>query len=68
VIVERPSGMFHIWKTNPIKDEDNLKQTSIDASDSSKMVLGARITTFFSAWVVLSDSSGKKRAPFAVKP
>jgi hypothetical protein len=68
VIVERPSGMFHIWKTNPIKDADNLKQTSIDTSDSSKMVLVARIKTFFSVWVVLSDASGKKSAPFEVKP
>jgi hypothetical protein len=66
VIVERPRGMFHIWKTNPIKDKDNLKQTSIDASDSSNMVLVKRIKTFYSAWVVLSDASGKKSAPFEV--
>jgi hypothetical protein len=68
VIVERPRGMFHIWKTNPIKDKDNLKQTSIDESDSKEMVLVKRINTFYSAWIVLSDPSGRKSAPFAVKP
>jgi hypothetical protein len=67
VIVERPRGMFHIWKTNPIKDKDNLKQTSIDDSDSSNMVLVKRIKTFYSAWVVLSDGNGVKSAPFEVK-
>ena len=68
VIVERPRGMFHIYKTNPLKDEDNLKETKIDASDSKDMALGKRLGTFVSVWVVLSDSSGNKSAPFAVKP
>ena len=67
VIVERPKGMFHIYKTNPIKDKDNLKETRIDTADSKDMVLVKRIGTFFSVWVVLSDSSGNKSAPFAVK-
>lgn len=68
VIVERPRGMFHIYKTNPLKDKDNLKETKIDASDSKDMVLVKRIDTFVSVWLVLSDSSGNKSAPFAVKP
>ena len=68
VIVERPHGLFHIYKTNPLKDKDNLKETKIDASDSKDMVLVNRIKTFFSVWVVLSDASGNKSAPFAVKP
>lgn len=65
VIVERPSGMFHIWKTNPIENEKNLKETGIDKSDSAKMAL-PRIKKSSSVWVVLSDPSGKKRAPFEV--
>jgi hypothetical protein len=68
VIIERPKGMFHIYKTNPLKDKDNLKETKIDTSDSKDMVLVNRIGSFFSVWVVLSDSSGNKSAPFAVKP
>jgi hypothetical protein len=68
VIVERPKGMFHIYKTSPLKDKDNLKETKIDASDSKDMVLVKRIGTFVSVWLVLSDSSGNKSAPFAVKP
>ena len=68
VIVERPRGMFHIWKTNPITKPDNLAQTSIDASDSGGMALVAKAGAFFSIWVVLSDAAGAKRPPFAVKP
>lgn len=68
VIVERPKGMFHIYKTNPIKDKDNLKESKIDKSDSKEMVLVARIKTFHSVWVVLSDAAGNKSAPFEVTP
>jgi hypothetical protein len=68
VILERPRGMFHVWKTNPIKDAGNLGQTAIDVSDSARMVLVARASTFFSAWLVLSDPAGGKRPPIAVKP
>ena len=68
VIVERPRGMFHIWKTNPIKDADNLKMTDIDKGDSANMALVAKISSFYSAWVVLSDPSGTKGTPFEVKP
>jgi hypothetical protein len=68
VIVERPRDMFHIYKTNPIKGEKNLKETKIDTSDSSDMVLVKRVGSFYSAWVVLSDAAGKKGTPFAVKP
>ena len=68
VIVERPRGMFHIWKTNPITKPDNLAQTSIDDSDSSGMALVAKARAFYSIWVVLSDAAGAKRPPFAVKP
>jgi hypothetical protein len=66
VIVERPRDTFHVFKTNPLSDGDNLKETNIDEGDSEKMVLGARKKTFHSAWLVLSDASGKKRAPFKV--
>jgi hypothetical protein len=66
VIVERPRNTFHVFKTNPLSKENNLKATKIDESDSDKMVLVERKKTFFSAWLVLSDSAGKKRAPFKV--
>jgi hypothetical protein len=66
VIVERPKDTFHVFKTNPLSKENNLKATKIDEGDSDKMVLVERKTTFFSAWLVLSDSAGKKRAPFKV--
>jgi hypothetical protein len=68
VIVERPSGMFHVYKTNPIKDSDNLKMTSIDVGASAEMVLVKRRSTFYSAWIVLADPSGTKRTPFQVVP
>jgi hypothetical protein len=68
VIVERPKDMFHIYKTNPIADAKNLKEAKIDTSDSREMVLGKRLGTFYSAWVVLSDAAGNKGTPFAVKP
>jgi hypothetical protein len=60
--------MFHIYKTNPIADAKNLKEAKIDTSDSREMVLGKRLGTFYSAWVVLSDAAGNKGTPFAVKP
>lgn len=66
VIVERPKDMFHIYKTNPIKDKDNLKESKIDKSDSADMVLVKRIKTFYSVWVVLSDPAGNKGIPFEV--
>jgi hypothetical protein len=66
VIVERPKGMFHIYKTNPISNAKNLKETTIDASDSAGMVLVKRIKSFYSVWVVLSDASGNKSTPFEV--
>jgi hypothetical protein len=68
VIVERPKDMFHIYKTNPIAGAKNLKEAKIDTSDSREMVLGKRLDTFYSAWVVLSDAAGNKGTPFAVKP
>jgi hypothetical protein len=68
VIVERPKDMFHIYKTNPIADAKNLKEAKIDTSDSRELVLGKRLGTFYSAWVVLSDAAGNKGTPFAVKP
>ena len=68
VIVERPRGMFHVYKTNPVKDTGNLKVTDIDKDDSKEMVLVKRIKTFYSVWVVLSDPSGAKSPPFEVKP
>jgi hypothetical protein len=66
VIVERPKDTFHVVKTNPLSTEGNLKETKIDEGDSKKMVLVERKANFFSAWLVLSDSAGKKRAPFKV--
>lgn len=66
VIAERPKDMFHVVKTNPLAKDDNLKETKIDTGDSAKMVLVARKANFFSAWLVLSDAAGKKRAPFQV--
>ena len=66
VIVERPRDTFHVIKTNPLATEDNLKETKIDVGDSEKMALVARKTSFRSAWLVLSDAAGKKRAPFKV--
>jgi hypothetical protein len=66
VIVERPKGMFHIYKTNPIGDKDNLKETTIDKPDSREMVLVTRITKFYSVWVVLSDAAGSKGSAFEV--
>jgi hypothetical protein len=66
VIVERPKDTFHVFKTNPLANEANLKETKIDTGDSEKMVLVARKTTFYSAWIVLSDAAGKKRPPFQV--
>ena len=68
VIVERPKGMFHVYKTNPLTGADNLKETKIDASDSKEMALVKRVKTFFSAWLVLSDAAGNKGAPFQVAP
>lgn len=68
VIVERPPGMFHIYKTNPLKDKDNLKESKIDKPDSKEMVLVKRIGSFYSVWVVLSDAAGNKGTPFEVKP
>ena len=32
VIVERPTGMFHVWKTNPVKDDDNLRSRTSTAT------------------------------------
>jgi hypothetical protein len=66
VIVERPKATFHVFKTNPLSDADNLKETKIDEGDSEKMVLVERRKTFFGAWLVLSDAAGAKRAPFKV--
>jgi hypothetical protein len=66
VIVERPKDTFHVFKTNPLSKDDNLKEIKIDEGDSEKMVLVARKSTFHSAWLVLSDAAGKKRAPFKV--
>jgi hypothetical protein len=66
VIVERPKDTFHVFKTNPLAKEDNLKQTKIDEGDSAKMVLVERRKNFLGAWLVLSDSAGAKRAPFKV--
>jgi hypothetical protein len=66
VIVERPKGMFHIYKTNPLKDRDNLKETRIDADDSKEMVLVKSRTRFHSVHLVLSDPAGNKGTPFAV--
>jgi hypothetical protein len=66
VIVERPKDTFHVVKTNPLSTEGNLKATTIDEEDSKKMVLVERRTSFHSAWLVLSDSAGKKGAPFKV--
>jgi hypothetical protein len=68
VIVERPPGMFHVFKTNPIRDSENLKMTSIDGGASADMVFVKRRKTFYSAWIVLSDPSGTKRTPFQVVP
>jgi hypothetical protein len=66
VIAERPKDTFHVLKTNPLSKEDNLKETKIDEGDSEKMVLVERKGSFYSAWLVLSDSAGNKRAPFKV--
>lgn len=66
VIVERPKDWFHVVKTNPLSKEDNLKETTIDEDDSTNMVLVARKDAFHSAWLVLSDAAGKKRAPYKV--
>ena len=66
VILERPKDSFHVFKTNPLSKEANLKETKIDEGDSAKMVLVARRATFYSAWLVLSDAAGKKRTPFKV--
>ena len=68
VIVERPKGMFHVYKTNPIKDNDLLKVTQIDRKASEQMLLIARESRFLSIWLVLSNASGVKGPPFAVKP
>jgi hypothetical protein len=68
VVVERPKGMFHVYKTNPIANKKNLAETKIDQDDSKDMVLVKRIKTFFSVWVVLSDAAGNKGTPFEVTP
>ena len=68
VIVERPKGMFHVYKTKPLTGAANLKETKIDVSDSKDMALVKRANTFFSAWLVLSDAAGNKGAPFQVAP
>jgi hypothetical protein len=65
VIVELGSGVFHVFKTNTLAD-DNARQTGIDAADSKDGVLVTRRKDFAHAWLVLAHRDGHKEAPFQV--
>jgi len=53
LIVEMPQGVFNVWRTNPVSD-DNLKATGIDEGDSKGMLLATH--TFFHAWLRLCSA------------
>lgn len=57
VIVEMPAGVFHLYKTNLVS-EDNLNVTGIDVDDSKDGVLGRK--TFFHAWLGLCSEKSCK--------
>jgi Domain of unknown function (DUF4157) len=57
VIIEMPAGVFHLYKTNLVSD-DNLAVTGIDTDDSKDGVLGRKI--FFHAWLGLCSEKSCK--------
>ena len=64
VIVEMPAGVFSVYTTSAVSDA-NLDQTSLDASDSSSMLLGG-VHTFHHAWLILGNRWGVRRGWFRV--
>lgn len=63
-IIERPYGVFTVYQTSAVSDA-NLDQTSLDASDSSGMLLGGA-HQYHHAWLVLGNRFGVRRAWFQV--
>lgn len=55
VIVENPQGLFHTYKTNPVR-EPNLGETQIDEDDSKGGKLG-KPKRFYQAWLRLCTTS-----------
>jgi len=66
LIVENPVGLFHIFKTNPLKDKDNLKATSIDESDSSGGYLMQK-SRYYHAWLKLCLATSCNPSFFQVR-
>ncbi len=64
LVVEEPAGFFTLFKTSPVSD-DNVTETSIDASDSKDGLLGGT-HTFTHAWLMLGTKMGRKMRPFSV--
>jgi hypothetical protein len=60
VIVELPYGVFTVYQTSAVSDA-NLDQTSLDAGDSSGMLLGGA-HRFHHAWLILGNRFGVRRA------
>jgi hypothetical protein len=64
VIVEMPDGVFTVYTTSAVS-EANLDERSIDASDSSGMLLGGA-HRFHHAWLILGNRYGVRRSWFQV--
>lgn len=52
LIIENPTGLFHVFKTSPLKDKDNLKATTIDEGDSTGGYLMNK-NKYYHAWLKL---------------
>jgi len=56
-IVERPPGLFHVFKTSPVS-EANVKETSLDASGSAGGKLDSGYKFYNHAWLLLCWEKG----------
>lgn len=63
VIVEMPQGVFTVYSTSTVS-EANLRETTLDASDSASAALVGR--RFVHAWLVLGTGAGRRGSWFSV--
>jgi hypothetical protein len=65
VIVELPQGVFNLYKTNMVKQE-NVDVPTIDVSDSERGKLSPQSHIYFHAWLLLAGPKGRRKDPLTV--
>jgi hypothetical protein len=65
VIVELPAGVFNLYKTNMVK-QDNVDVPGIDVSDSERGKLSPASHLYFHAWLLLAGPKGRRKDPLKV--